>query len=71
MKAALKNAAPYTSVTRPALGSLPSVALSSVRVNIKKHTKRQNAKTIYHIISLLWLIKGLDKQKKMRQEKGM
>jgi hypothetical protein len=34
---------PYTSVTRPALGSLPSVALSSVRVVEIKHAEKDKA----------------------------
>lgn len=37
---------PYTSVTRLALGSLPSVALSSVRVMDKKHTNTDKASII-------------------------
>ena len=43
---------PYTSVTRPALGSLPSVALSSVRVMDKKHINTDKA-SIFNNFNLL------------------
>ena len=43
---------PYTSATRPALGLLPSVALSSVRVMDKKHTNTDSA-SIFNKFRLL------------------
>lgn len=49
---------PYTSVTRPALRSLPSVALSSVRVIDKKHTDANKASIFNKFKVLIWLENG-------------
>jgi len=53
----LDECGPYTSVTRPALGSLPSVALSSVRVVELKHTKKEIT-SIFNYFSLLCWKRG-------------
>ena len=49
---------PYTSVTRSALGSLPSVALSSERVIDRKHIDANKASIFNVFRSLGWLENG-------------